>query len=133
MTQEAKNQWEKPLAYYPPEDICDPHSADLPEPPYRSDPWKEHHSRARLLGTFLKVWIPKEKSYFRTYEAFKRWIDLLPGPHGFPGPDGEAMRESLIHVGLWWAGISGQPGGPQLIQMQAEIVVYARIHGGDLG
>jgi hypothetical protein len=80
MTQEAKNQWEDPLAHYPPEDICDPHSADLPGPPYRSDPWKEHHSRARFLGKFFKVWILNKKSISGLTRRLSDGLTCFPVP-----------------------------------------------------
>lgn len=78
------------------------------------------------MGKLLAIVIPKI-GYFREYRSF------LKGIATFLEPSGQAIKGSLTRVGLWWAGQTGQAGGPQLIQMQAEIVAYAQIHGGDLG
>ena len=65
--------------------------------------------------------------YFREYGPFLGWTA------NFFEAEAHAIKGSIIRAGRWWAGEPGQAGGPQLIQMQAEIVAYARIHGGDLG
>jgi len=123
--EQAKIQWRSPHHHYRPLEICNPAVADLPSPPYRADRWGMHHVRVKILGYFLQKWISKT-GYFQEYRFFLAWAEQ------FFDADAEAIKESIIRVGLWWSGEPGRPGGPELIQMQAELVAYAIREGGEL-
>ena len=127
ISQEAKNQWLYPIKNVPSEDICDPETANLLGPPHRGDPYGLHHKRGVKVGSRLLAKI-EEDGYFREYSKFISWCGRLFEVNG------HAIAQSLRTINLWRNGMKGRAGGPQLIQMQAEIVAYAKRHsGGDEG
>lgn len=125
ITEAAKYQWRQPLEFIPPREIVDPRTVDLPIPPYPRDPDGVHHKRVVAIGLGLEVRFSRE-DYFWDCREFLNWS------HCFLDVRDVDIRISLYTVNLWRSGRPGQTGGPFLIQMQAEIVVYAWRHRGDL-
>ena len=77
-----------------------------------------HHERVVLIGLALReylTWSP----LFESYEEFLDWAGEIVGVGG------PAVGYSLKKRKVYRKGTSGSKGGPQLLEMQYDIVAYA--------